>query len=574
MSTLVMSMDAQPHTQRDRQRAVAELARSGVETPAQIAKALESRGLINVHTGKRYSSSTIRNDLKLASANGRVREIIGRNLTVYSQWRRTTSTKLTPDDHVTNYEFWDMLRRGQLAGFKLGGLFALPLTQKMAAFVWGTGISAALSKDIEASPANIEYTNGLITRFLSAYHGPLLNLTVDLYGLGDQYVAVNPDSSLTIISPEQVEIQPNELDYRAVDAYTVTTRLASATITDTFTETGRTVAIKRSTNSRETVQAFEFDNLIGRYPLAHFANDRAANELTGRPVYEPLYDLFSRYDDLINKALDGAELMGNPMPALVGMENIDETIDANATIDDEDYTDRDGNTDTRRTIRFDTRGFMVVGKGGDFKYVSPPTGFTDDIRNMLKSLFLLMIDFTHQPEGVWGGGLQGSRASLDAQMPPFWMYLQSRRVALEGQGADPELGLEARGGLYELLDIWLRTRALTDPRVVVGPTVITWPEFSEENMETLLKWISYLDSRGYVTRQTVVAASGKIEDAEAELEAADAESEERQAREREYETALSDAIRTANNGTGRKTETGPGEGAGTRPDESDRVTTA
>lgn len=559
MTALMLSVDAAPHSIRDRQRAVAELAQAGMATPAQIAKALAARGIVNPHTGRRYSSGTIRADLRAVERTG-VREIIGRNATILSAWKRYPSTKLTPDDTQGNYAFWDKLRRGQVEGFKLGALFCLPLTQIVASFVFGEGIGAELSKTVEASEDRIAYTNSLLARFLSAHHGLLLNTAVDLYGLGDQYIAVNPDGSLTVISPEQVEIRTNPLDYRTVDAYTVETRLREARLVDTFTKDRRSLLVERGGQS----VTYDFENLIGRFPLVHWANDRAANEIYGRPVYEALYDLFSRYDDLINKALDGAELMGNPMPTLVGVENIDETIDANATIDDMDYIDRDGNAETRRTIRFDTLAFMVVGKGGDFKYASPPTGFTTDIRNMLQSLFYLMLDYTRVPEGVWGAAVASSRASLDAQMPPFWMYLQGRRIAFEGQGADPELGLEARGGLYELLDIWLRTRALTDPRVVVGPVTLRWPAFSEENAETLLKWISYLDGRGYVTRKTVLAASGHVEDPAAELEAADKEGAELRAAEQEYQDALQAAIQTANGEAARGTE--PGEGADVHPE--------
>ena len=546
-------------TPQTRRQLVAECAVHGQTEPRTIAGVLADRGVINARTGKPYSVATVRQDVAILRATGVdrsvVKEIIGRNLVTSPLW--AYRSKNSVDGTITDYEFWDKLRRGKAEGFKFGGLFCQPLTQIIASFVMGSGIQAKLVSDMDdtnregdtdASESNVEYTNNLLGRFMSRSHALFVRMTEDLYALGDQYIAVNPDGSLSVPSPELVDVEADEQDYRRETKVTVTAKLPKWIIKDEYTETGRTVTATpqgSTANVRRDEQVIQYENLIGRLPIVHWANDRGTNELFGRPIYEALYRLFSRYDDLIEKAIDGAELMGNPIPTFEGMENIDETIDANATIDDEEYTDAEGNEETRKLIKWDTLSTLFIGKGGNFKFASPGAGWTEDIRNVLKSLFLLMLDFTRVPEGVWGGAISSSRASLDAQLPPFHTYIEGRRVALEGEGSDDQLGVEAQGGLYELIDIWLRTKKLTDPRVVVGPVVIKWPELDTQSMDVLLKWVEYLHGVGVLDNETTLSLSGLVEEPAAIIEKAKKEREDEEAHS--FENKLKEAQIDAEN---------------------------
>jgi hypothetical protein len=520
----LVNLDERGVSTRQRQRIVRDLVReSGVDKPAAVHEILAERGVVNRNTGQPFSLSTVRNDLK-GAASQPVREIVGRTTAINPMWKWRATTSI--DKTQTDYQFWDKLRRGKAAGFKLSGLLCAPLTQIIASFAAGNGFQVSLSDQTEASAANIEYTNDLLARFSTRYHRMLLNMTIDLFALGDQYVAVNPDGTVSRVAPELTEITSNPLDYRDYDSIEVKTNLEEYTITDTFRRDGRTININASGSKKEQVGSYEYENLIGCLPLVHFANDRGTNELYGRPIYEPMLRLLSRYDDLLEKALDGGELMGNPIPTFQGMKNITETIDANSTVEDEDYTDVDGNEETRTLINFDRLPAIFVGEGGEFRFTAPPNGFTGDTRALLKMLFLLLLDFTRVPEAVWGGAINSSKASAEAQMPPFHQYLHARRVALEGDGADVEIGQEAKGGLYELFDILLRTKALTDPRIVVAPTVITWPELGEANWEVLLKWVSYLRDTGAISSETALELFGKVDNPSATLDEAREELDE------------------------------------------------
>lgn len=448
-----------------------------------------------------------------------VKEIVGRvAATVAGLYNRAI---VTLDRTRTDYKFWDNLRRGKARGYELGGLFAQPVTEIIASWVIGEGFTAALNTEEENE--RVDYTNDVLSRFLRGEMARLNLLYEDGMALGDQYVIVNADNSLSIPSPEQVDQVEDDLGNKI--GFKVTTKLEKATLIDEYRLDGRTLTIKRAGQSDEVQQ---YTNLIGRLPVIHFANDKGNNETNGRPIYERLLRLFRRYDDLLEKGLDGVELMGNPIPVFEGLENIDETIEANATQETETYFDAEGNVESRPVIRFDRLAALFVGKGGSFDFKSPATGFTEDMKNVLKLLFLLMLDSTRIPEFVWGGAVASSKASAEAQMPPFVMFIEGRRAKLEGIGADDVLGREAQGGMLELIDVWLRTRRLTDPQIVVAPVSITWPELIAEDETVKLARLDFAKRNNLITDETALTQLDLVDDPAAEVEAAQEEAKERE----------------------------------------------
>lgn len=481
----------------------------------------------------------------------RVSEIVGRvTYNVYTLWRTSVSGK-TIDETRTDYAFWDKLRRGKLDGYRLGGLFCTPATQIVAGHVWGAGPTLALTDGgVDENDART-YTDTLLARWLSNELGRLVRVLEDLYALGDQFLIVNPDGSLAVANPETVSITRDPLNWTRPVAYTIVTRTDDATVTDEYRLDGRTVTIEWH-KAQPTLgvvagqkQTLKFANLIGRLPVVHWACDRGANEVAGRPIYEAMLRLFSRYDDLLEKALDGAELMGNPIPTFEGLENIQETIDVNATNEDEIYTDLEGNSETRKVIRFDRQAAIFAGKGGRFDFKSPTVGFTEDIRAMLKSLFLLLLDHARIPEYLWGGAISSSKASAETQAPPFAQYIEMRRMQLEGSGADDLLGTDAQGGLLELADVWLRTRALVDQRVVVAPVRAEWPPVMSEDERLVLDKVQYARGVGLLTGETALEKLDLVDDPASELAKAEAEVAEAEAASREFEALLTEAMREA-----------------------------
>lgn len=471
----------------------------------------------------------------------KIREIIGRAAPNVRLWAAFQSASM--DETRPDYAFWDRFRRGQAKGFEFAGLFARPIAQIVTSWVIGQSLDPRLdpAPDAALPEENVEHTNRLLKKLVNRAHSWFISLIEDLYSLGDQYVVVNLDGSLTSISPELVEVERDPLDRNNAIAYTITTRSDKATIIDKYTLEGRTLSIKQG-SADPVVTTFE--NLIDRIPIVHLTNDKGVNETNGRPIFEALYSLFAHYNRLLLKMLNGAELMGNPIPVFEGLEDIDETIAANAEPTDEMYTDEDGNARNRVRISFDRLAALFLGKGGNFKFAAPPSGFTNDVRNSLKSLFMLILEFTRIPEVVWGNELSSARASAGEQMKTFYMFVEARRVALEGWGADDELEWTATGGLLAIFDIWLRVRALTDPRIIIAPVAVTWPELSEINEELRLKWAELLHGKGVLTDVTLVKQSGLVDDAEAEVEQA---ADEVDARQDPYERAVDDLLNATNN---------------------------
>lgn len=463
-----------------------------------------------------------------SSGRQRVKEIIGRvSYSLSGFWGRFRALK-TYDQTRPDYAWWDKFRRGEIRGFEFACLFAKPITEIIAGYVLGKGISAMLADGAEDDnpddPRN--YTDALLSRFTRRIRGLLLTLIVDLYGLGDQYIIVNPDSSLSVVSPDSVEVEHDELDYRKAVKYTITTKLDKATISDEYRLDGRTLTIKYA--DTRAPQIFEYANLIGRLPIVHFANDRSGNELFGRVIYAALFRLFSRYDDLFTRALDGAEMASNPVPVFEGLEDIDETVTANQTQDAEEYQDGDGNIIQRVKLAFDRMAVVLLGKGGSFRFASPQQGFTNDVKQMLKLMYLLGgVDHSRIPEILWGTEMASGRNTGSEQMDSFFMFITGRRLMLEGEGADDLLMAEAEGGLLELFDIWLRTRALTDSKVVVAPVTVSWPKLRVALGETDQKWAQFGYEAGIMTGETYVEASDLTDDPAGEVARAEAEAQAR-----------------------------------------------
>lgn len=497
------------------------------------------------------ANTRVREDTK--EKRQRVHEIVGRSVSG-TQLSERNQASYSYDTTITDYGWWDKFRRCVLKGFEFAGLFAKPITQIIAGWVLGSDLSATLV-DAEAGEST-DYTNDLLQRFMKSIHGLLGQLVEDLYALGDQFVVVNNDGSLSIPSPEMVNVDYALLDYRHPVRYTITSKFENATVRDIYTVAERVLQVE--TTNKEVIAfllangyqqidtktfALTFENLIGRLPVIHFANDRGSNETRGRPIYEALFRLFSRYNDLLTKMIGGALLMGNPIPVFEGLEDIEETIEANAD-SGQDYTDNLGNTQTRRRIRFDKLSVILLGKGGAFKFAAPAVGFTKDIRDTLKSLFLLIMEFTRIPDGMWGAELGSARATLVEQMRTFEMYVVSRRNMLAGQGADQLLGTEPQGGLLELIHVWLLTRSLIDPKIVVGQVSILWTALNQEDQTLLLEKIKHADDQGYLSSETSLALLELVEDAEAEIAAAKVESE---ANKDPYDQAVDDLMNSNSN---------------------------
>lgn len=445
------------------------------------------------------------------NGNQPVAEIIGRAVTGNAQMSvfRSRAAITTVDQTIPDYAFYDLLRRGKQPGYKLGALFAKRIEHIFAGWTLGRGVDIKLEEsgnaDDENDPRN--YTDGQLADFINANHSLLMTTEEDKYGLGDQYIVVNADGTLSVPSPDTVEVERDLFDYRRVVKVTITTKFKDVVITDEYRADGRTVTIKRG--EQEIVQ--QFQNLTGRIPIIHLAHGMSGNETNGHSIHEDLLALYDQYDDVLFKQLDGAKLLGNPLLAFVGMENLAAVMDANQPATTETYIDMAGNEVNRPQLNIDRNSILLVGKGGDAKFVSPPVGFTADTQQALKTLFLLLLDRTGIPEFIWGNEMSSARASSDTQMVQWSHDIEGLQKANERW-------------LLELCDIWLLTAALTDPQLVVDALAAQWPPLLDENEDMRLKAVDLARRNNLLTDKTTLELLPLPVD-DPETEVADAASE-------------------------------------------------
>jgi len=518
-----------------------------------ILDTFDRQGIVNPRTGKPYSPATLRHDLA---------ETIGQWTYVKPQWNARVF--LNVDTSWKDYIFWDALRRGTAQGYEISGpAFCLPAAQTIASYCFGRGLNASLvasavgprltalneaarpmteangkptqakrnalkgptnsngstlaimpkAKPSPGATNNIAWTNLQIKHMLERNQAFLLSTVVDEFCLGNQYIICNPDCTFSVASPETVTVDYSASDYRRVERVIIRTKMINARTEDVYTAEKRVLTVKYYDGRPDDVR--EYENLIGRIPIVHWANDRSANEIYGRPIYEAALPVMARYDDLLKNMLEGTELLATPIPLFYGLDSPEATKRDNSTAIQ--YQDAEGNTQTEYKFHIDRQTAMFLGKGADGKMLAPQVGFTKDSLDALRQLFLLMLNETHIPEFIWGGAIASSKASTESQMPPFIQYIQFRRLMLEGQGADPALGIDARGGLLELIDIWLRMYKLLNPNIVVGPVQIEWPEIDMFGDQWKYMWGTFLSSTNKITDETTLKLSGYIADPAGEV---------------------------------------------------------
>lgn len=447
---------------------------------------------------------TVFSELRQRLSKGReqVSELIGR----ISHRVRFNYLRVRPtvDYTQTDYEWYDKFRRGQQPGYEIGGLFGEPMANIIASWSLGDGFNI---------DGGNQRTGEAIDEFLSEHLQTLVETAEDYLSLGDAYLIVNADGSLTRLSPEQVEIERDELDMHTVLSVTVRTQNESVEIEDIYTPAQRTVRIKRG---NAEIEEQTFPNLIGRIPIVHFANDRGANETNGHPYFEALLTLFAEYDDAARKGLDGVKIMGNPVPVAEGLEDPEGAKELNATYTDT-YTDREGNTQTEHVTELSPNEILYFGAGARFHFAAPGP-FADNTVAMLKNLFYIMLQFAKIPEWVWGGAIASSMASVQAQAPAFVKFIGGRRRKLERP-------------IKDLLEIYLTTLGLFRPGIAIETGLkIEWPELMPIDREILLKWVMWLEQRELITAETALRLADVVKDVQAEVEAAQQEAEDAQQR--------------------------------------------
>jgi hypothetical protein len=243
----------------------------------------------------------------------------------------------------------------------------------------------------------------------------------------------------------------------------------------------------------------------------------SGNEVFGRSIHNRILAFYDNYDDVLYKQIDGARLLGNPMLLLKGLKDVIGVQNGNAPATTNVYWDGDGNEQIEQQINISTNGVLLLGEGADGGFIAPPTGFTGDTQQALKTLFMLtMYEALGIPELIWGNELSGAHATADVQMTQWVRDIQARQKQDEIW-------------LLELCEIWLATMAITDPQIVVEPLAAEWPELVDEDKATLLEYVKYARDGGLLTDVTALELLALVDDPKEEVLEAKKEFEDRQA---------------------------------------------
>lgn len=427
----------------------------------------------------------------------KVREMIGRGAPRIVPRTASYHTSSSYDATRPDYVFWDRLRRGKKQDYLMGGLFADPITRQLASWVFGKGIVADVEADDNTAAALNDFFSDNIQTLIAAYK--------DSLGLGDAYLHIDITGDLTRISPDQVEAMVSPAGSLNVIGYRVTTQLDEALIKDEYASGMRTIITKRKVG--ETTEVYPLPG--GVIPIIHIASGRGANELYGHPYVEALLRLMQRYDKVINKSLDGVEVMGNPLPTIEGVDDPQGQLDLMATAT-ETYIDADGTQKTREVIDFSTLPFVIVGKGGSFSFTSPGT-FTGDAEKMLGILFLLMLQHSGVPEWAWGGAIASSKASVDAQMPAFELLIELLR-------------LELTPIFLTMCEKFLTMYSFVVPGLNPEAEIrLNYPPVRADDRAIRLQEVKFGRDESLLTRETALGQLNLVDDPSAEIAARDAE---------------------------------------------------
>lgn len=510
-------------TQARKQR-IGELVQRGTQSPAVIAGLLASEGLINPATKQPYSASTIRKDV--------VQEIIGRSTGANNFWYSNRFV-YTVDRTRHDYRFWDLFRNGLAEGYELVGALGNRIAQELSVYVAGDAPSYLID-DTEADEDARKYTDSALARWVTRNHALLLAMMNSYYSLGDQWVVINPDGSLTIPSPDTVTPFYDPTDYRKLIEVQIRTSDLGIIVTDIYRADARMLKIQRGSD----IQWLNYANPIGRLPVVQFSNLRRENELFGRPIYDATLPHFFEYNVLLRKMLGGANVMGNPIPVLEGMENLVDTIAANSTQEPLQYTDPFGLLVTAPQVAFDTNGLLFVGKGGSAKFLAPPVGFSTDLRNVLHDLFVMILNNAGLPEILVGNVVESTRATAEVQLPPFVRLINAFRVLIDGTGADEDGGVQPVGGMFQLVDLFLRMRHLVDPKILVAPVKSQWTTVSETEDVVRLNKVIYARGQNMVDKTEGLGLLNLVTDPAASVERgaeeADVEAEKQAAQQADF----------------------------------------
>lgn len=442
----------------------------------------------------------------------------------------------TQDTSQTNYEWYDRARRGLEPGLELSGVLMKPIHSNVAKWVLADRPQFKLDDDDAA---------GALNEWMEEHWASVMDSLEESVALGNCFLLVNPDLSVSVISPDVVEPIVDENDYSQIIGWKVSQNFPHPTelnkhmyVVDAFYPDRRERTVEWDGQKGEKTT---YRNVIGRAPIVFIPNVKSANELWGRPELEALVrsrrGVLHRYGEVLDAALDGNIRQGRPVRVfsfddMSGLNAFNEMYGETQTITE---TNDDGEEITRQNtiITVDTQAGVAV-VGGKVEFASPGSS-SGDTKTLLSILFYLIVQHTEIPEFALGVSMDSSRASAETQLPPFIKWIERRRK-------------KADKWLLELAEIVVGyQRAMGRVQAVQG-LGIEWTKLTEDDRTLTFEVVKWALLEGLITKETALALAPNIEIenvAQAVADAAAQLEDERNQREVDFDKALADAVKAA-----------------------------
>lgn len=456
--------------------------------------------------------------------------IIGRITEYLSQFSDTVTTTVrrvtrrfvssyrppTNDWARSDYDFWRRAYYGRARGLEISGLLVRPLVSKVAA--WSLGRAPRWKLESEASQE-------ALTDWWNKNHPDILKCWRGALKLGDGFIVINSDLSVTLLRPDCVDPIVAEDDYSMIIGWRVTQTMQHPETTKRMVTVDE-YYIDRRVHRVEvdglTTQTQTYPNLLGMLPIVAIPNQADDGETFGHAEAEALLSLLHRYGEVIDAAIEGNVLQGRPTPVLLfeTVDDLDKFDEENATFETQTLP----NGTSQRVKLYDVDlSQLLVASGATFSYAAPGQ-FTGDTAKLLEIMFYLLLEHSELPEFVFGNAISSSKASAETQLPVFIEFIKMRRG-------------EMVGWLTAIAQIAMAYLSLITPGVAAETPTLQWEALDQEDGKLTLETITWALTEGLIDRRTaLMLAPVEVEDLDSVLDKAEEEKQERDAAAAEQAT--------------------------------------
>lgn len=460
-------------------------------------------------------------------------ELIGRQTKrIYAAaWRFRRPYRATTDQTRADYEFFDRLRWCMNEGLTVSALLVKPIISKISA--WTLGRAPYWSMDHEASQERFN-------EWWHENHADIAFADEEARHLGDYFIVVNPDATITLLHPDVVEPIVNPDDYGQIIGWRIVERKDHPTevgkwmieINEYYAD--RRIMRREFDDRRESEQVFR--NLLGMVPVVHVVGNRVGNQPFGQPE---LYALVStsegalyRYDDILHTSINGNMMNGRQTPVI----NFPDVKALNDFWDR--YAERVVDEETGEesySVEFDSDKLLLM--VGEFKYANPGSSAAD-AKTLLELLYWLFVEHAEIPDIMLGTEMGQSRSSGEVQIEPFVRFIEKKQM-------------QAEKWLVPLADLVARMLALIEPGFrYTGQPKPRFETLTNEDNTLRFQVVQWAYTEGLIDKAWALKlAPIDIENVEELLEAAEEEQSEREdekQNEVDFDAALREAIAQRN----------------------------